>query len=209
MNALAPHTMFQSAYRQITHAERVFVDRLVNDLHLVARRMGEPVRSCLDKQLPPALLQSDTRGYLARPLVCAAINEQIVERALNEEISPHTTAQRIHQIAHAKISDFYTTDELGDPVVDMDAILDPEKAGAIKSIEFEKNDGLSRNTRTKIKITMHDAVAALKMELAIMGLDDGDSPYRKADKAGRARQLPAGATAEEAGNAYAAMIGDD
>lgn len=209
MNAVSPHTMFQSAYRQISHAERVFVDRLVQELHSAAKRHGEPVRRCLDQPLPPRLLQFDTRGFLARPLVCAAINEQVIERATADEISPQTTAQRIHLIAHAKISDYYSEDELGDIAVDMDKLLDPEISGAIKSVEFEKSDSLTRSSKTKIKITMHDAVAALKMELLLMGLDDGDGPYRKATDATSARRLAAGATAQEAGDAYASMIGDD
>ena len=201
--------MFQSAYRQITASERVFVDRLVKSLHTAAKRQGDPVRGCLDKPLPAALMQLDTRGYLQRPLVCAAINEQIIECALADEISPTTTAREIHRIAHASVNEFYYRDEYGDLVVDEKAFLDPEKAAAIKSIEYERGDSLTRNTRVRVKITMHDKIAALKMELALMGMDDGDSPYRKTDRAANSRNLPVGATAQQAGDVYASMIGDD
>lgn len=200
--------MFQTAYRQITPQERSFVDWLVDELVQAAKRLGQRIAQALNKPLPHELLLRDVHGWLQRPLVRAAVTERIQHFAELEEISPASWIREVHAIAHFNISDILTYDEAGDPVIDLDA-ASREQMAAIKSVEIEKSDGLSRSTRTKIKITTHDKVAALKMEAAYLGLDDGDNPHRRADKAAAQQALPAHATAEQAGDAYAAMIGDD
>lgn len=207
MNAVAHPHMFETAYRQITDAERSFVDTIVRELVEAARRLGQRIALALNRPLPDALLARDTRGWLQRPLVRAAITEQINALALAEEINLENTARELHAIAHFNIQDVLRYDAIGDPYFDLEG-ASREQMAAIKSIEIEKSDGLTRSSKTKIKIQTHDKVAALKMEMALMGVEDGDSPYRKSDRSGRVPTLTNDATAEQVGDAYASMIGE-
>lgn len=200
--------MFQSAYEQISEAEQTFVDRLVSELHRAAKRHGRSIRLALQTPLPEAIRERDIRGFLERPLVRAAIQSKVMDIAVSDDITLDKTAREIHAIAHAKISDFYDVDEVGDPVVNMDAVLDPEKSAAIKSIEFEKSDGLSRTSKTKVKMTMHDKIAALKMEMQLMGVDDGDSPYRKSERTNSTKRITDETSAQQASDAWQRMMGE-
>lgn len=208
MNALAHKSMFQSAYHQIGQPERSFVDRLVNELAAAAKRQDQSIRLALHRPLPDTIHAKDTRGWLDRPLVQAAISEQIRQRADENEITEAKWIQRVHMLGHADPSDFWTFDEAGDPIFDLEKMKNAGKGGIVKSLDVEKSDGLTRNSKMKLKVTFHDPAVYLKMEAAYMGLDDGDSPSRRADRSAQTTTLPATATAEEAGDAYASMIGD-
>lgn len=200
--------MFRTAYQQVSIAERTFVDQLVREIADSARRHGRSIALILDQPLPDAIHERDTRGWLQRPLIVAAITEQVQALALREEINLENTAREIHALAHSNMDDYFRVDAAGDPYFDLDG-LSREQMAAIQSIEIEKSDGLTRSNKTKVKIRLHDKIAALKMELALMGIDDGDNPYRKADKAGRTPTLASDTTAEQAADNYASMIGDD
>lgn len=199
--------MFQSAYAQISSPERSFVDMLVRELKEAARRLGQRISLALGRPLPQAIIDRDTKGYLQRPLVRAAINEQVTALALEEEINPANWIREVHAIAHANIGDILQYDEVGDPYFDLDG-APRDLLAAVASVEVEKSDGLTRSSKTKIKIKMHDKLAALKMEAAYMGLDDGDNPHRRADKAAQQVQLTENTTPEAAAEAYSQMIGD-
>lgn len=208
MNALTAPKMFQSAYRQISQAERAFVDQFVNAAAEYAERQGHSVRLVLQRELPSDLSRIDPRGWLARPLVQAAITEQVTLRADDDEITPQGVIREINMLARARISDFYDVDELGNPYVDTEAVLTHPNAGAIKSIEFEASDSPTRIAKHKLKITMHDKTTALKMAAAYAGLDDADNPQRRADRAAQAPALATDATIQDAEAAYASMLGD-
>lgn len=212
MNALATHGMFQTAYAQISPAERYFVDQLVDALAEAARVANRSVRLAMRQPIPTALHDRDHHGWLARPLVQAAISEQILKRADDSEITEDRWIREVVTIARMDLTDFWTIDPLGHPCFDLEKLREAERSGAIKSIEVETNDNgmMNRNQRVKVKVQAHDKIAALKMWAAYMGLDDGENPSRRADRA--AQDVPAitdahGAT--EAGEAYAQLIGDD
>lgn len=200
--------MFLSAYRQISQAERSFVDKFVNAAAEHAQQQGHSIRLMLQRRLPDDLSRIDPRGWLARPLVQAAITEQVTLRADDDEITPQGVIREINMLARARISDFYDTDEIGNPVVDMQAVLTHPNAGAIKSIEFEASDSPMRIARHKLKITMHDKTAALKMAAAYAGLDDGENALRRSERAAQAPILGIEATIQDAEAAYANMLGD-
>lgn len=211
MNAVANQTMFQSAYRQISQPERSFVDRLVNLLAESAHRHEQSIRLALGQEMPDAVRRIDKKGWLDRPLVQAAITEEINRIADDQEISPQRWIKEVAAIAQSNVGEFYTVNALGQPEVDTDKLTDPDMTRAIKSIEFETSDNITRSAvKTKVKIIMHDKIAALKMQAAYMGLDDGENPHRRADRAAQEKiALPAGTTATEAGEKYARMIGDE
>ena len=93
---------------------------------------------------------------------------------------------------------------MGDPYFDLDN-LTREQMAAIAQIEIEKSDGLTRSSKTKVKIKLHDKIAALKMEMALMGVEDGDNPYRKSERTTRTASLTDANAADE----YARLIGDE
>lgn len=208
MNALSAPMMFQSAYRQISQPERAFVDQFVNAAAEHANQQGHSIRLMLQRALPDDLSRIDPRGWLARPLVQAAITEQVTLRADDDEITPEKYTKRLNVIAHTNLTDFYTMDMLGNPVVDMEKLLTHENRGAIKSIEIETSDSPMRLAKQKIKITLHDPIAALKMEGAYLGMDTPDNPQRRADRAAQAPVLGTEATLQDAQAAYANMLGD-
>lgn len=199
--------MFRSAYQQITPQERAFVDRLVRQMAESAKRHGRSIAEVLDTPLPPALLEHDKRGWLQRPLVVAAVSDQVRELALRDEINLEHTAREIHAIAHSNMADYFEIDAAGDPFFNLEG-LSREKMSAIAQIDIEKSDGLSRSTKTKVKIKLHDKIAALKMELALMGAADGDSPFRKSDTATHTTRLTDQSSVEQAAEEYQRMIGD-
>lgn len=212
MNALAPQGMFQSAYAQISQAERRFVDQLVDALAEAARVANRSIRLALRHPMPPALRDRDHHGWLDRPLVQAAITEQVMKRADAQEITEEHWIREVVTIAQFDLTDFFTVDALGHPCFDIERLREAERSGAIKSIEVETNDNgqMNRNQRVKVKVQAHDKMAALKMWAAYLGLDDGDSPSRRADRAAQeAPALTEGTSATEAGEAYARLIGDD
>ena len=200
--------LFRTAYQQITSAERAFVDRLVREMAESARRHGRSIGEILDAPLPPALREHDPRGWLQRPLVIASITERVQQMALHDEINLENTAREIHAIAHSNMEDYFKVDEFGDPYFDLEG-LSREQMSAIAQIEIEKSDGLTRTTKTKVKIKLHDKLAALKMEMALMGVDDGDSPFRKTDQAAHKTRLTDQSSTDQAAEEYQRMIGDD
>lgn len=202
--------MFQSAYGQISPAERRFVDQLVDALAEAARVANRSIRLALRHPVPPALKQRDHHGWLDRPLVQAAITEQVMKRADENEITEEHWIREVVTIAQFDLTDYFTVDEMGHPSFDIERLREAERSGAIKSIEVEMTDNLTRNNRVKVKVQAHDKLAALKMWAAYLGLDDGDNPSRRADRA--AQEAPAiteKTSATEAGEAYARLIGDD
>lgn len=206
MNAM----VFQSAYSQISTAERHFVDRIVDALAEAARIAGQSIRYALGKPLPAALRSRDTHGRLDRPLVQAAISEKVLQRADADEITAERWIREVIAIATFDLTDYFTTDAMGIPVLDVEGLRSAEQSGAIKQIDVEMTDNLTRSNKVKMKVVAHDKLAALKMWGAYLGLDDGENPHRRADRA--AQDMPAiteSTTATEAGEAYARLIGDD
>lgn len=207
MNALAHRDMFKTAYQQIGPAEQSFVDRLVREIADSAKRHGRSIATILDQPLPDALYERDTKGWLQRPLVIAAITDRVRDLALHEEINLNNTAREIHAIAHANMGDYFEIDEVGDPVFNLDGLTRAQMS-AIKSIDIEKSEGLTRSTKTRVKIQLHDKMTALKMELALMGIEDGDSPFRNSERATRSGTIHNDSSAQQAANEYARVIGD-
>ena len=202
--------VFQSAYSQISTAERHFVDRIVDALAEAARIAGQSIRYALGKPLPAALRSRDTHGWLDRPLVQAAISEKVLQRADADEITAERWIREVVSIATFNLLNYMTIDSFGNQVIDIAALEAAEQSGAIKQIDVETTDNLTRSNKTKIKIVTHDKLAALKLWGAYLGLDDGENPHRRADRA--AQDMPAiteSTTATEAGEAYARLIGDD
>lgn len=200
--------MFQTAYQQISDAERGFVDRLVHDIAEGASRHGGRIADLIDTPLPQELHKRDTRGWLQRPLVLAAITDQLRELQLRQDISLDRIVRELHAIATFSLGDITRYDSVGDPYFDLDNAT-PEQWAAIKSVEVEKSDGLSRSTKTKMKIQTHDKLGAAKMLIELLGGTDADNPYRKSAATGKAPVLTDDHSAQHAADEYQRFIGDE
>jgi hypothetical protein len=210
MNAVAPHSMFQSAYAQISTAERRFVDRLVDAFAEAARIKGCSIRLALQHPLPAKMREQDHQRWLDRPLVQAAVTERVHHRADANEITVEGWLKEVVAIAQFDLTDYFLIDEFGDPAFDIERLRDAERSGAIKSIEVERSDSTRLNMKVKVKVQAHDKIAALKMWQSYLGLDNEDNPQRRADKA--AQEVPtitAGTSTTQAGETYARLIGDN
>lgn len=200
--------MFQTAYQQVTPAERVFVDRLVSEMVEAAKRHGRRVDDLIGAPLPPDLRRHDPRGWLDRPLVVAAVTERLRELQLREDISLDAIVRELHAVAKFNLKDVTKYDSMGDPYFDLEGAT-PDQWAAIESIEIEKSDSLTRSSKSKIKIKTHSKLVAAKMLLDLLGGSEAENPYRRAAQSGRTPQLTDQTTAAQAADEYSRMIGDE
>ena len=203
------HTdMFQSAYAQVNDAERSFIDRLVREIATGAERHGARIADLIDAPLPQELHDLDTRGWLQRPLVLAAVTEKLRDLQLRQDISLDRIVRELHAIATFSLEDIMRYDEFGDPYFDLENAT-PEQWLAIQSVEVEKSDSLHRSTKTKMKLQTHDKLGAAKMLLELLGGSEADNPYRKADKARNTPALTTDKDAQQLADDYQRYISDD
>jgi hypothetical protein len=200
--------MLRSAYQQVSEPERYFVDRLTEQLVRHAHLHDIRLDALLDSPLPAALQPLDTRGYLQRPLVLAALTERLHALQLDKDISLDRVVRELHAIATFSLESIMGFDDLGNPVIDLDNAT-PEQWAAIKSVEVETNDGLTRATKVKIKIQTHDKLGAIKQLADMLGAYEANNPYRKADKRTSTPILSDTTTAQQAADEYARFIGDN
>lgn len=208
MNAIAPHVVFASAYRQLQPAERVFVDSVVVELERIADKTGERISLVLHKPIPQEIVLR-SNGLLERPMVTAAISERITEIAAAQELTVQRMVKEMMSVAFSSMGDYMTVDEDGTPMFDL-ARCTPEQLAAIKSIDVEEvGDGLSKPMKRKFKIQLHDKLGGMKMLQEFMGMRDPENPHWSADinRVNQA-QVSSKASTQEAGDQYGAMIGD-
>jgi len=206
--AVTRHTSFASAYRQLTPAERAFVDATVQWFEQDADRTGERISLALSRPVP-AVISDRSRGMLDKPMVTAAITERVTELAAARELTAQRMIRECMAIAFSSMGDYMEVDADGTPVFDL-ARCTPEQLAAIKSIDVEEvGDPMSRSHKRKFKIQLHDKIAGIDRLGRFMGLWDADNPVWRADqeKVAAARMGPA-LTAAEAGQRYADMLGD-
>lgn len=205
MNALTT-IAFASAYRQLRPAEKVYVDGYVADAERYAQRNNERISLALHRAIPAHVIEQ-SRGMLDIPLVRAAIAERINDIAAASELTVHRVVKELMAMGFSSIGDYMTVGEDGMPYFDL-ARCTPEQLSAIKSVEFETNgDGLSRATRSKFKIVLHDKLSAIDKLATYMGMLERDNPHWRNDQPRAVGPvLPATVTVDDAANAYAAMI---
>lgn len=206
MNAVAAPISFASAYRQLRPAEKAFVDAYVERVERDAARAGERISLALHRAIPAAVVEA-SRGLLDRPMVRAAIAERINDIAAQNELTPHRVIREWMAIAFSSVGDYMEVGEDGQPWFDLTKCT-PEQLAAIKSIKIEENgDGLSRPKRRKFEFVLHDKIAGLEALAKYMGLMQPDNPHWRQENARPLNgALPVSATAEQAGDRYAAMI---
>lgn len=198
--------MFQSAYKQLTSTQRVFVDNLVHHIEQTANRTGERITIVLYQRPIP---DQFAHALLENRLVQAAITERVHEIAAERELTEARWLKHAQSIAFSNMADFMRDD--GDGMVFDLTMPTREQWAAVKSVEIEDggDDGFTRKKR-KIKLTLWDKPAGMKMLGQYMGMLEAENPHWKADMArvrSAAAPLPAGATAEDAGAEYQKYLG--
>ena len=199
---------FASAYKQLNPSERSFVDGTVRQLHAEAQRKGERISLALNRAVPASITASDTKDMLQRPVVTAAIAEQVNEIAAAEEFSPRWWATEVYAIASSNMGDYMGEDEEGNPVLDFSSCTPAMKA-AIKKIKYKTaSPGLGgASGRSEVEFELHSKLEALKMLGQAAGLLDPESPYWRKDRDDQAaRPLTARDTVDTAGERYAGLL---
>lgn len=197
------------AYDQLSQTERLFVDQVVSFLDEAAQRMNERITRALDRPLPPQIVER-SHGMLERGPVQAAIESRIRQIAADQELTPQGVLRELTAIATGNISDFMRIE--GDSQVFDFSRVTRSQWSAVKKIELEgstEDESLfgGRAKPPKIKIEMHSKLDAIKIAMQYMNMLDGDSPVWQSDRqAGRGPALPAGASASDAGEAYARYL---
>jgi hypothetical protein len=202
----APVALFVSAYRQLRPAERAYVDGYVADLERDAQRKGERISNALHRAVPAAIIEA-SRGMLDRPLVRAAIAERINDLAAQSELTVHRVVKELMNIGFSSIGHYQTIGEDGMPYYDLSQCT-PEQLAAIQAIELETIEGRNGTTR-RLKIKLHDKLGGLDRLARFMGMLENDNPHWRAEQArpiDSVPTLPADAAANDAAEAYAAMI---
>lgn len=200
--------MFRSGYNQITSAERMFVDRIVAQMVEEAQRAGRSLAMLVDAPIPPALMAQDTRGWLQRPLVVAAITERIHAVQHYKDVSIDTLIRQLFAIATFSLEEITRFDDMGDPYFDLENATADQWA-ALETIEVDKSDALSRTTRKKVKIKRESKTAAIKQLTELLGGPEAVNSYLKQQRASHTPQLTDSSTVSDAADEYQKMIGDD
>lgn len=183
----------------------MFVDRIVARMVEEAQRAGQPLTMLVDAPIPPALLASDTRGWLQRPLVVAAITERIHEVQHYKDVSIDTLIRQLFAIATFSLEEITKFDDLGDPYFDLENATADQWA-AIESIEVDKSDALSRMTKTKIKIKRESKTAAIKQLTELLGGPEAVNSYLKQQRAMHTPVLTDQSSVGDAADEYQKMI---
>lgn len=197
--------MFQTAYAQLSQPERSFVDRLVADMADAAARHGVSAADLIDTPLPAALRERDTRGWLDRPLVRAAITDKLTALRWQAEISMDRLIRELYSIATFNITDIMSFDSFGEVTYDLEDAT-PEQRAAIESVEMDKSDGMTRSTRTKMKVKAHSKLGAIKQLTDLLGGVDAPHSYRASKTSSAVPQLTDDRSTAQAADDYARFM---
>jgi hypothetical protein len=200
--------VFASAYRQLQPAQRAFVDAAITSIENAANRAKERISLALNRPIPQDIVER-SGGMLDNPMVCAAITERITALAAEQELTASRMIKELMAISTANINNFIEFDDNDMPIFTLHNAT-PEQMAAIKSVEVETNgDGLTRGSKSKIKLTFHEKLPAIKMLGEYIGLWSGDNPHFRAEQARAADKtaLPNTATPEQAADEYQRYLG--
>lgn len=200
--------MILSAYAQLRPVERVFVDGFVQRIIIDAVENKDRIGNALYRPLTDEVL-AQYGDMLSRPMVMAAITEQIKDRAAETELAPHRVLKEIRSIAFSNVTDVMELGEDGWFYGFKPGQCSREQLAAIQSIEYEEN-----GPKRKWKIRYHNKLEALKMAANMMGLLEPDNPHYRAETARPVNaQLASGVSDQEAMEAFQRLAnnsdGDD
>lgn len=159
---------FESAYKQLSPPQRVFVDGYVSDLETLAVKNHEKMVDLLGKIEIPA---SDERSMqmLNNSIVKAAIVERVQEITQANELTAYRTIKELQCLAYSNMGDYCYVDEGGNVHFDLGKCT-PEQWAAVKSIEYEQK----LTGPNKIKLQLHDKPSSLYKLMEYQGLTNDE-----------------------------------
>lgn len=187
-----------TSYNQLSVTERAFVDAAVTHIERAAQKAKEPISHAIGRALPSEVVEA-SRGMLDKPLVLSALTERINAIAAEQELTSARLVRETMAIATANIGNYISYDPDGNPYFTLMNCSRDELA-AIKNIEIETS-GKWAEGKTKIKLTFHEKLAAIKLAGEHIGLWNVDNPHYKATQQAAAA-IGADSTPHAAGEAY-------
>ncbi len=159
-----------TAYLLLEPEERHLVDEYVRYAINEQHRKRERIVHALFLPIPQEYIRR-SKAALYKPLLRAAITEQIRDAANEQDVSPDRVIKEHASIAFSNINDFIEATGFGDFRVKDPAQISPDKMGAVKSIETKPGMyGLAT------KVVLHDKHPSLKAMGEMMGLVAPDKP---------------------------------
>lgn len=116
--------------------ERSYVDEYINYIVKEQRRKKERIIHALSLPIPTEYLRK-SKGKLYKPLLLAAVSEKIKDIANEQDFGPEAVIKEYLAIAFAKQDDFLEPAGFGDLKMKNLNEIDPNKMGAIKSVEIK------------------------------------------------------------------------
>lgn len=204
MNAVSTFVSFASAYRQLSPAEKQYVDAYVSDVERDAARRNERISLALCRAVSAETVEA-SRGMLERPLVRAAITERINDIAAASELTAHRVIKELMAMAFSNLANYGEIGEDGTIAWDL-AKCTPEQFSAVKKITQEMDPRNPHVVRKQV-IELYDKPAALDKLMRYMGLLEPDNPFWRNDSERPAvPAIAANAGPGEAANTYARYI---
>lgn len=200
MNAIGKIS-FEPAYRQLAPQEKAFVDEFVARIERAAELSGAPLADVLVSQ-DLSRLDDRSQAFLHRELVRAAISDRIRELTEAQNVSARRIMKSIAAVAFSSMENYLTVNEWGQPEFDF-SNLTPEQWEAIKSVETTES---KREGTVKVKVQLHDKLAALRMNGQIMGLFDENGDAANPEKWAEQGAIAETATIEDAASEYERFI---
>ena len=153
-----------TAYSLLEPQERVIVDDYVRYAVGEQNRKRERIIHALHLPIPHEYIRR-SKSALYKPLVLAAVSEQLKAAADEQDISPSRVIAEHAAIAFSNIADYIEEGGFGDFRVKNLSDIPQGKLGAIKSIETKPGMyGLAT------KVILHDKHPSLKAMGEMMGL---------------------------------------
>jgi len=189
-----------SAYRQLDHIERRFVDAYVMRLADYADKVNERITNALYRPISSQEVMR-SGGMFDRPLVMAAITERVNQIAIDKDLTAEMIIRKLKNILTTNLGDFMHYDKNGHLTMSIDKAT-PEQLAAIQSYETipRKFGGES------VKIKLYDNLQAIKLAMQYMNLLEPDNDHFRASTARPITAVAKDETTDKAANRYAAMI---
>lgn len=209
-SAICQSIMFASAYNQLDQLEREFVDAFVGGLARAADKNYERIMSALSRftrTVNLATLPEREAEMLRKPLVSAAIVEEVNRIAVEADMSPEWVLRRLKIIASSNMDDFTKRGEDGYLKPDFSRVTRDQMA-AIKSFKFKEEYGRF-GSRVHSEFTLHDPLAAMQTWARHTGLEKAENPvYAQYAAPAEIGHVTGDMTEAGAGDLYARYLGD-
>lgn len=202
-----------SAIDQLSVVERHYVDEFIDDLVDRCIQTGQPIITALDIEISPSMIEQ-SRGFLARPLICAAIAERIRALSSERDLTWRRVIEEHKALAFSDITDYPvhqmlgTDPATGHPMVRYDQ-LNKRLTCAIKKLKLT----IPTNPygAKVLEIELFPKQPSLDKLTDVFGMTSDGNPYRKqleqAAMTGRdLRHNVADIDDEKAADAYARLL---